>query len=74
MLVNEISNKLAGVDLLIKNGNYLETKPFHRCIVIALATFGSFLIYIFSQILFTMFSKTYRYFLFNFILSVFITT
>ena len=66
MFINEISNKIAGIDLIIKNGKHLEIKPFHRCIVIALATLGSLLIYAISQILFTSFSKTYRYFLIKF--------
>ena len=60
MFINEVSNKIAGTDLIIQNGNNMEIKPLHRCIVIALATLGCLIIYFTSQILFTFLSKTYK--------------
>ena len=60
MLVNQISNKIAGIDLIIQNGKEMRIEPINRIIVTALSALGSFLIYQFSSVLFSLLSKTFR--------------
>lgn len=46
--------------MIIQNGKDLKITPFNRCVVIGLASLGCLLVYVSSQILFSLFSSTFR--------------